>query len=123
MTRLVSRMPVMSASRLCAALIAAAMLSACASGNAIEAGVPANPDGTPAGAVDTGTYPNLNIPPRRAASQLSDAEKTASTNELVAARKDHASSSKGAAPDESAELRRLGKTHARDTLRAIEASN
>lgn len=74
------------------------------------------------GAKDTGTYPNLNIPPQAANQQISDEEKTAEVEALTAAQKDHAAkaakSDNGAA--DAVRLRKLAKTHATDALKAIE---
>ena len=74
------------------------------------------------GAKDTGTYPNLNIPPQAANQQISDEEKTAEVEALTAAQKDHAAkaakSDNGAA--EAVRLRKLAKTHATEALKAIE---
>ena len=41
-------------------------LSACGSGTTAQS-ASVSADGTPAGPIDTGAYPNLNIPPRTAA--------------------------------------------------------
>src|SRR5690606_35783063 len=90
-------------------LLLAFFLSACASGASIEEAVPVSANGTPAGPIDTATYPNLNIPPRTAAKQLSKAERDAAVTELTAARQGQPQAA-GAAPaaNEGTELRTIG---------------
>ena len=72
---------------------------------------------------DTGTYPNLNIPPQQAAAQFTDAEKNAKLSTLTAERT-AAQTSGGAAPNprDAAELNKLAKNHGKDTLKAIGAA-
>jgi hypothetical protein len=69
-----------------------------------------------------GDYPNLNVVPTPAAAQFTEEEKTARVDELRS-RRDRLvgqAASQGVR-DRSAELRQLGRSHADDTLRAIEA--
>lgn len=112
------------ATRLLAGLLPLAFaLSACGSGTTAQS-VPVSANGAPAGPIDTGTYPNLNIPPRTAAEQLSPAERDADVQALSAARQSQPRVRGAApAPDESARLRKIGSTHASDTLEAIESSD
>ena len=76
---------------------------------------------TVTGPKDTGSYPNLNIPPQQAAAQFTDADKNAKLAALQAdqAAANTAAGSRTGAPD-SAELDRLAKTHASDTLKQID---
>lgn len=74
-----------------------------------------------AGARNTGTFPNLNIPPRTAAEQLSTEQTTADTASLKAA--GEANAAQATVPSgqtDPATLRKLGATHAEETLKAIE---
>jgi uncharacterized membrane protein len=98
-------------------------LSACGSGSTAQS-VPVSANGTPTGPIDTGTYPNLNIPPRTAAEQLSKAERDAAVKELSAARQNQPQvRGTASAANENARLRKIGSTHASDTLKAIESSD
>jgi hypothetical protein len=80
---------------------------------------------TPVAATDgpknTGTYPNLNIPPQAAAEQFTEAEKSAKLAQLKAA--EQAQGSKGGAVKVSnpAALNTLAKKHAAEALKQIEA--
>lgn len=87
-------------------------------------------DATPAlsgpgvvGPQDTGTYPNLNIPPEQAAPQFTEADKNAKLSELTAER---TAVAKGGGtppnPKVAAELGKLAKNHGKDTLKAIGAT-
>lgn len=69
-----------------------------------------------------GDYPNLNVVPTPAATQFTEEEK-AERIETLRARRDNlvGQSSARGVRDRSAELRRLGRNHADDALRAIEA--
>lgn len=91
------------------AALAAGMLAGCAA-----SGDP----GT--GAVDTGTYPNLNVPPRVAAEQLTAGEQAQDTAELRASQRAAVSSASAPVPNDQAELQRLGRNHAEETLAEIE---
>jgi hypothetical protein len=72
------------------------------------------------GPKDTGTYPNLNIPPQQAAPQFTEADKNAALSALAA---DRAAAAKagGAKPaaTDAAQFDKLAKTEARETLKAI----
>jgi hypothetical protein len=99
------------------------LLGGCASDFAIEDAVPhPTADGTYGGPRDTGQYPNLNIRQKAATSQLTDAEVTANTKELNAAK-----TRLGATPantsDASADIasmRQAGKAHNEQVLKEIE---
>jgi hypothetical protein len=69
---------------------------------------------------NTGTYPNLNIPPKAAADQISPDEKTADTAALQAAQQAKAALAAGEAPTDPALLRKLAETHSADALKEIE---
>ncbi|MDG4874363.1 hypothetical protein P9273_04515 [Mesorhizobium sp. WSM4935] len=73
------------------------------------------------GPKDTGSYPNLNIPPPVAAKQLTKEETAAKLAQLKA--EQQAQRAKGGsvkAPTNSAALKALAKTHGDDTLKQIE---
>ncbi|HEV7254554.1 MAG TPA: hypothetical protein VGN97_15845 [Mesorhizobium sp.] len=82
------------------------------------------PEPTPlqAGAINTGTYPNLNITPPVAAPQLSAQDQAAQRAELNGARARQAAAAPGggASAAEQERLRRLAQTHEQNTLSAIE---
>lgn len=67
-----------------------------------------------------GDYPNLNVVPTPAATQFTEEEK-AERIETLRARRDNLVGQSRGVRDRSAELRRLGRSHADDALRAIEA--
>lgn len=104
-------------------LAAACVLSACASGMNIEDAVPAG--ALPTGPVNTGTYPDLNIPTQSAAEQLSGRERLLTTRSLSEARSSHARQRRTNAsqrPSHMAELEALRAQHIEDALREIEAT-
>lgn len=69
-----------------------------------------------------GDYPNLNVVPTPAAAQFTEEEKTARMEDLRARRAQLAGEAqRQGVRDRSAELRRLGRTHADDTLKEIAA--
>ncbi|WP_181182704.1 hypothetical protein [Mesorhizobium sp. B3-1-9] len=73
------------------------------------------------GPKDTGSYPNLNVPPPVAAKQLTKEETAANLAQLKA--KEQAQIAKGSgvkAPANAAALSTLAKTHGDDTLKQIE---
>jgi len=73
------------------------------------------------GPKDTGSYPNLNVPPQVAAKQLTKEETAANLAQLKA--EQQAQIAKGGrvkAPANSAALNTLAKTHGADTLKQIE---
>lgn len=71
------------------------------------------------GAQDTGTYPNLNIPPQSAAPQLTDEQKAAKLASLHAAQGRQGAKASAVA-DNSAAMTTLARKHGDDTLKAIE---
>jgi len=77
--------------------------------------------GTVTGPKDTGTYPNLNIPPQQAAEQFTDADKDAKLARLQAEQAAaNAAAAQAARTPNAAELDKLARTHASDTLKQIE---
>lgn len=112
-----------------AAMLAALAVGGCA-GVSIEDAVPtsavpaaAGPVGTgPSAPRDTGSFPNLNVPPQSAAEQISTEERATTVQSLrdAQASQEAAAASVTASPDDTERLRRLGATHAADTLRQIE---
>lgn len=110
---------------LLAALLAPFVLSNCATAT-IEDAVPqsANPSAAEtavaeAAAVDTGEFPNLNIPRRGETAQLTAAERAAKAAELAAARRQ----TQQGQPirTDIAQLRKLGSTHTEEALDEIES--
>lgn len=100
------------------AVVALLALAACTSTN-IEDAAPQS--GTVSGPKDTGSYPNLNIPPQQAAEQFTDTDKSAKLSQLHADQTAaSAASGKTTGTPNAAELDRLAKTHASDTLKQIE---
>jgi len=73
-----------------------------------------------AGPKDTGTFPNLNIPPKVAAKQFTDAERNAKLAQLKA--DENGQGAKGGAPKvtNQAALTDLAKKHGPQTLNQIE---
>ena len=101
-------------------LAVAALLAAggCA-GDSIENAVPQA--GTVTGPNNTGSYPNLNIPPQQAAEQFTNSEKSSKLSRLQA--EQDAVNAEASAPvktPNAAELDKLAKTHVSDTLKQIE---
>ena len=90
--------------------LAAGMLAGCASSSG-ETG---------SGAIDTGTFPNLNIRPQVAATQLTAEEQAQKTAELRASQGAAVANSNTQVPNDQAELQRLARTHADETLAEIE---
>ncbi|WP_246688434.1 MULTISPECIES: hypothetical protein [unclassified Mesorhizobium] len=79
------------------------------------------PVGVTEGPKDTGSYPNLNVPPPVAAKQLTKEETAANLAQLKA--EEQAQAAKGgkvAAPSNATALNTLAKTHGSDTLKQIE---
>ena len=90
-----------------------------ASASALEASA-----AEPRGPNNTGTYPNLNIPPQTANAQITDEEKAAETEALRATQERTASTAadlgKGVA--DPVVLRKLAAEHADEALKKIEAA-
>jgi hypothetical protein len=104
------------ASGLAIAAMAAILLSGCASSTVAQA-VPAGAHGP----AKTGTFPNLNIPPKQAAAQLTPDETKAEVAALRSAQQQNAA--RAATPSgqtDPALLRKLAETHAADALKEIQ---
>ena len=85
------------------------------------------PEGMPIagqqGAIDTGTYPNLNVPPQVAAEQMSPEEAAALKGRVDSARARQGARSRGTvASSDPALLRKVAATHGPDTLKKIESA-
>jgi hypothetical protein len=113
-----------------AALAAILGLAACATAS-LEDAAPRSaaeasreePAAEPAGPVNQGQYPNLNIAPVRHDSQISTEGETADMEKLTQQRESLAAGSattNDAALAESERLRQLGATHAEQALQEIE---
>lgn len=100
---------------LAAALTAA--LSACASAT-IEEAVPQG--ALPRGPLHTGKFPNLNVPPAAAATQMSEEERAEALSELARERAAQEDGDGENAAAEEARLRRLADSHGEEVLRQIE---
>jgi hypothetical protein len=105
-------------SHIVAVLVAAGVSAAagCAS-STIDGAVPADARGP----INTGTFPNLNIPPQPAADQLSPSQSQSDTAALRAAQQQNATAA--AVPSGQTDpvlLRRLAASHADDALKEIE---
>ena len=114
---------VVSAERLSLALVVAGgiAMAGCASSSsgpsmAVESG------GSVTGPKDTGTFPNLNIKPRNAATQFTEDEKNAKLAQLAAAKSNvQAHPGDPAAAADAAELDKLKASHAKNALKQIGA--
>lgn len=99
------------------ASVALALLVAGCASSTIDDAVPAGARGP----VNTGTFPNLNVPPQQAAEQMTAAQKSADMAALSAAHKQNAATA--AVPSDQTDptvLRKLAETHAADALKEIE---
>lgn len=80
------------------------------------------PIGPQAGAMDTGTYPNLNVPPQRAAESMTPEDAAALSAKVGGARSRQAASGRGAGTrGDPQALKRLAAQHGDDALAAIAA--
>jgi hypothetical protein len=80
---------------------------------------PSTPPGP--GAINTGTYPNLNVPARSAATPISDADKASLEAKLGSAKGRQGVGGIPTLPQNDGDrLRQLGAHHAEDTLRQID---
>jgi hypothetical protein len=77
------------------------------------------------GPKDTGTFPNLNIPPKVAADQITDDQKAAQTTDLRATQQGAATTAAGLGQGmtDPALLRKIAAQHAADALKKIKAQN
>jgi len=91
-------------------LALAALLAGCAN----QANEPSS-----TGAVDTGTYPNLNVRPGVANEQLTTAETASKSAELRAAQQANSAGS-APPPNDVPLLRKIGQTHGKEALQEIE---
>ncbi|WP_342215755.1 hypothetical protein [Mesorhizobium sp. 113-3-9] len=73
-----------------------------------------------AGPKDTGTFPNLNIPPQVANKQFTEAERNAKLAELKADKGGQGAKSGGGSVTDQAALTDLAKKHGPQTLKQIE---
>jgi hypothetical protein len=85
------------------------------------------PEGMPIagqqGAIDTGTYPNLNVPPQVAAEPLTADEAASLKSRVDGARARQAAGRKGTATtSDPTVLRKVAATHGEDTLKKIETA-
>lgn len=102
-----------------AVMAAIAALSACASSDS------ATSQSASAGAerkgINTGTFPNLNVPPKVAAEQITPEEKAAKLAQLKAEKQHLSAEGTTAKPTTSAaDLKKLAQGHAQDALKQIE---
>ncbi|UVK41599.1 hypothetical protein LHFGNBLO_003607 [Mesorhizobium sp. AR10] len=74
-----------------------------------------------AGAQDTGSYPNLNIPPQVAAQQLTDEERNTKLAQLKADQQAQLGKGGRTTATNPAALNTLAKNHGDETLKQIEA--
>lgn len=72
------------------------------------------------GPINTGSFPNLNVPPKTAAPQLTAADKARKQAEIRAEQRRQAASGGGGVRNETSALARIGATHADQTLKEIE---
>lgn len=73
------------------------------------------------GAINTGTYPNLNIPPQSAADPISAGEKASLYGQIGAAKNSQARAAVASPPNANPLLlRKIAANHADDTLEEIE---
>jgi hypothetical protein len=80
------------------------------------------PDDPNSGAVNTGAYPNLNIKPGVAATQLTPEEREAKAAELKGAQQGQVAQGQAVKPSsDEAQLRKLAATHSQQTLDEIES--
>jgi hypothetical protein len=75
------------------------------------------------GPIDTGTYPNLNVPPESAAAPITTEDRAALDGSIGAARRTLAANGGATAPQsDQAYLKKLAADHGKDTLAEIEAN-
>jgi hypothetical protein len=74
------------------------------------------------GPIDTGTFPNLNVPPQVAAPPMTNDDTARLTGRIASAQSAQAASGSGAgATGNTARLQTLAEQHGDDTLKAIAA--
>ncbi|MER9234262.1 hypothetical protein NKI56_19560 [Mesorhizobium sp. M0622] len=102
--------------RFCRMAVVLLAMAGCTSSN-IEGAAPAAGF---AGAKDTGSYPNLNIPPQVAAEQFTDEEKNAKLAQLKAEEQGQAAKGGVVKVADQAALDQLAKKHGAEALKQIE---
>lgn len=97
------------------AFAAVASLSACASRDNTSS------IGAERKGINTGTFPNLNVPPKVAAEQITPEEKAAKLAQLKGEKQHLSAEGATAKPTtNAAELKKLAQSHAQDALQQIE---
>jgi hypothetical protein len=119
MTHSIGRTVFFGAGAICRMGAALALLAAagCTTASRNQASVADQP--IEAGPRDTGTFPNLNVPPQVAADQFTSAQASAKLKALGAERTGQAQMGTGTQVANQAELEQLRKNHAKDALKAI----
>lgn len=105
------------------ALLGAALLApaGCAGGGATNSGPQVSSSAADMqGPKDTGAFPNLNIPPKSAAPQLTADQTKAKLAQLKAVQTSQAAPRAAPPPSDAATLNTLAKTHGGKTLKSIE---
>ncbi|BCH25173.1 hypothetical protein MesoLjLb_49580 [Mesorhizobium sp. L-8-3] len=96
-----------------------ATLSACASPDSATSRTASA--GAERKGMNTGTFPNLNVPPKVAAEQITPEEKAARLAQLKAEKQQLTAEGATAKPTaNTAELKKLAQSHAQDALKQIE---
>lgn len=103
-------------------LACAAALAGCGRVSIDDIAPPALDRPAGAGPLDTGTYPNLNIAPKAAATPLTPEESSAKLARLRSAQAGQAPPSSGSSEAEKERLRLIGEGHGSDTLKVIEGN-
>ncbi|PSJ65586.1 hypothetical protein [Kumtagia ephedrae] len=100
------------------AAVLVSILAGCAS-SASDTAMPLVPQRGP---LNTGTYPNLNVPPQVAAPPMTDEDKGRVTARIQSAQSAQATSGRGVGTTgDPRRLQKLAEEHGGDTLKAIEA--
>jgi hypothetical protein len=101
--------------------LAAAILIPLAACSSVPEIASAPPSGLSSGQpTNTGTFPNLNIPPQSATSQIKPEEKAEKFSELEDAKAAQATSPGGSPEADEARLKKIAATHAATALAEIE---
>lgn len=101
--------------------LAAAILIPLAACSTVPEVASAPPSGLSSGQpTNTGTFPNLNIPPQSAASQITPEEKVEKFSELEAAKAAQATAPGGSPAADESRLKKIAATHAATALAEIE---
>lgn len=122
MTDRVGQLLVAAVGRLALAAILAGGLAMSGCAGSSSRGTTVESGGVVTGPKDTGSFPNLNIKPQNAATQLTEDEKNAKLAQLAAAKSAlQAHPGDPAAATDAAELEQLKASHAKDALKQIGA--